>query len=419
MNEERERTNNLPELAEGVPIPRTPKFLKSRNWIDTDIGSDFLNFEDPYRPPRYTMERNGVPFANVGELHVISGKPGHGKTGLMSQLMAVVLCGKFGNTTGRETARKQLDPDNPDELLKDANGREIEKPVPTKVLYIDTEQGKDDTIAIKNRVCTLAGINYTKPCDKFYILRLRDTESPEERWQKVLKAVYVLHPTDIFLDGMLDIVRDYNDQVECQPIIREAMMLATHYDSSLWMVLHENPLVDKLVGTLGSITQRKVAEIFTVVKVKQSEQKEADRRADLPDIYFKVKQVKARGKDVDDWLFRYETTAGGWGQPVEIEDITQKNINPSDKVRQESISRFKDMSWTPAGVTYNDLDRHLTKQGIISGATKSNIINAALDSQVIYSQGTKGHRKFFYNGEKIINDEQNSIPFTEEEDCPF
>ena len=33
-----------------------------------------------------------------------------------------------------------------------------------------------------------------------------------------------------------------------------------------------------------------------------------------------MKQNKARGRDVDDWLFRYETSAGGWGQPIEIED---------------------------------------------------------------------------------------------------
>ena len=113
-------------------------------------------------------------------------------------------------------------------------------------------------------------------------------------------------------------MKDYNDQVECQPIIRKCMMLATYYDASMWAVLHENPMVDKLVGVLGSITQRKVAEIFTVIKVKQCDLKPNDRRADLPDIYFRVKQNKARGRDVEDWLFRYETNAGGWGQPIEI-----------------------------------------------------------------------------------------------------
>ena len=38
----------------------------------------------------------------------------------------------------------------------------------------------------------------------------------------------------------LDIVKDYNDQQECQPVIRKCMMLATYYDASLWAVLHEN-----------------------------------------------------------------------------------------------------------------------------------------------------------------------------------
>ena len=41
-------------------------------------------------------------------------------------------------------------------------------------------------------------------------------------------------------DNALDIVKDYNNQEECQPIIRKSMMLATHYDASMWMVLHEN-----------------------------------------------------------------------------------------------------------------------------------------------------------------------------------
>ena len=87
-----------------IPLPgeddalKVPEFLKSKGWFDENIDDDFLNFEDPYKPPRYTLCRFGIPFANVGELHVISGKPGHGKTGLMSQLMAAILCGRFGNT---------------------------------------------------------------------------------------------------------------------------------------------------------------------------------------------------------------------------------------------------------------------------------------------------------------------------------
>ena len=105
---------------------------------------------------------------------------------------------------------------------------------------------------------------------------------------------------------------------ENRVIIRKCMMLANEYDTSLWMVLHENPLVSKLVGTLGSIAQRKVAEIFSVIKTKQCDLKPNEVQTNMPDIYFTVDQVKARGKDVDKWWFKY-TDANGWGMPEEID----------------------------------------------------------------------------------------------------
>ena len=311
MSDEREKQTT------GIPLPgepeKAPDFLLGDNWFNAEIDGDMLNFAEPYRPPRYTMERDGIPFADVGELHLVSGKPGNGKTGLMSQLEASTLAGEFGQLKAREVAHRIKD---------EETGKIEEKMIPKRLLHIDTEQGKDDTIAFKNRVCSMANMTSEQASKHFFILRLRDTETANERWRKILKAIWTVKPTDIFLDGMLDIVEDYNDQKECQPIIRKCMMLATYFDASLWAVLHENPMVDKLVGTLGSIAQRKVSEIFVVIKVKQADLKPSEQRDDLPDIYFKVKQVKARGKDVPDWLFKYETSAGGWGQPIEIGTTT-------------------------------------------------------------------------------------------------
>ena len=376
----------------GQPEPK-PNFLKDDEWFDVDISADLLDFAEPYRPPRYTMEREGVPFADVGELHIISGKPGHGKTGLMSQLMATVLCGQHGKTIRREVPHRVGD---------------HEEVVPIRVLYIDTEQGKDDTIAIKNRVCTMANIDYTKPTDAFTILRLRDTEEAKDRWRKILKAIYAVKPTDIFLDGLLDIVKDYNDQVECQPIIRKCMMTATEYDASMWAVLHENPMVDKLVGVLGSITQRKVAEIFTVVKIKQCDLKPNEQRPDLPDIYFRVKQVKARGRDVADWLFQYVTNAGGWGQPVEIEDNGVKVVNDKEMAFiKEADERLKAFNWTSVGATYTELERYLRKS--VSGRRAGDLINIAAEHGIIYKSDKK---KYHYNGIKELpKDNSQDLPF--------
>ena len=121
----------------GQPEP-TPDFLKGDDWFGTNVDGDFLDFDKPYRPPRYTMERDGVPFADVGEIHIISGKPGNGKTGLMAQLIAATLGGRFGNTITRKVGHK-------------INGQEGFYEIPTRILYVDTEQGEDDTRGVKKR----------------------------------------------------------------------------------------------------------------------------------------------------------------------------------------------------------------------------------------------------------------------------
>ena len=417
-----EESNKIPLPGAMDPQPRKPDFLQGDDWFETQVDDDFLDFDEPYRPPRYTMEREGVPFADVGELHIISGKPGNGKTGLMSQLEAATLGRQFGNTLARDVGH--IVRDEQGNIMTGDDHRPTFHVKPTRILHIDTEQGKDDTIAFKNRVISMSGVPKDEAKEHFFILRLRDTELASDRWKKILKAIWQVQPTDIFLDGMLDIVEDYNDQKECQPIIRKCMMLATYYDTSLWAVLHENPMVDKLVGTLGSITQRKVSEIFTVIKVKQADLKANEKRDDLPEIYFRVKQNKARGKDVSDWLFQYVTNAGGWGQPVEIEDNGTKVVDSKEiQLMKECDERFKSFNWTSSGASYSDLDKHLAGQGITSNRKKDNLINAAKEFGILTTTGTKGHFKYHYNGLKEPQaDEPNELPFDKNEgngDVPF
>ena len=387
-----EENNKIP--LPGQPEP-TPDFLKGDDWFGTNVDGDFLDFDKPYRPPRYTMERDGVPFADVGEIHIISGKPGNGKTGLMAQLIAATLGGRFGNTITRKVGHK-------------INGQEGFYEIPTRILYVDTEQGEDDTIGFKNRVLSMSGVPKDEAKEHFFILRLRDTELASDRWKKILKSIWQVRPTDIFLDGMLDIVEDYNDQKECQPIIRKCMMLATYYDTSLWAVLHENPMVDKLVGTLGSITQRKVSEIFSVIKVKQADLKPNEQRPELPDIYFRVKQNKARGKDVADWLFQYVTNAGGWGEPKEIDDSGANIIDSKEMAFiKEADERLKAFNWTTAGATYTELERYLRKS--VSGRRAGDLINIAAEKGIIYKSDKK---KYHYNGLKELpKDNTQDLPF--------
>ena len=374
-----EESNNIPKLS----TTEIPDFLKGDNWFNENTSGLYLDFTKPYKPPRWTLSHDGTPFAKMGDLHVIQGKAGHGKTSLMTQFMATLLCGSFGHLR-------------------------CELKEPATVLYIDTEMSEDDTIAIKNRVCTLSGIPINQPCDRFKVVRLRETESAEERWRQVLKVIWEVHPTVCFLDGALDVVNDYNSQEECQPIIRKCMMLVTHYDMSMWCVLHENPMADKMVGTLGSIMQRKVTEAFSVRKHKH----EKDKYPHMPDIWFEVLQPKARGKDQDEWAFEV-LNAESWGMPVELDqngrvdnEAHQKEIRD----KREADEYFKSFNWTSIGATYTELEKHLRSKGLTSNRRISYIFNVGMEYGIIYKSDK---RKYHYNGltQQMVNDQPEALPF--------
>ena len=291
-----EETNTLPPLTHGADIP---EFLKGDDWFGVNVEPYRLNFAKQYEAPRYTLSYNGVAFAPLGGIHAITGQAGNGKTMTLAQFMAAILSGEFGNLRYE---------------LHDT----IPKP---KVLYIDTEMEEANTIAVKNRVMTMCGRDIDKETDDFVVVMLR--EVPEEsgadskgkpiktpssimRWRMTLKAIFEYNPTVVFIDGLLDVVRDFNDNKECQETIYKCMQVASHYGISVWCIVHQNPGGEKLVGHLGSFLERKVTDIFQTKK----EKKEGEAT-------FTVKQLKARGRDVEDWQFRVLPVTG-WGMPEQL-----------------------------------------------------------------------------------------------------
>jgi hypothetical protein len=369
--------NNYQQPTNLPPLPEVPEFLQGDNWFEEDISGLWLDFNEPYNPPRWTLSHNGVPFANLGDLHVISGKSGHGKTSLMSMLMAALLKGEYGGFRYE---------------LKDKIG------FPT-VLYIDTEQGKDDSIAIKNRVCSLAGLPTDQNTEQFRFLRLRDTEDAKQRWRQVLMAIYEAKPNVIFLDGMLDIVDDYNDQKDCVPIIRKCMKVATHYNASLWCVLHENPQTDKMVGTLGSVLERKVTEVFTVRKIRQDKLPKGMKiRDDRPNIYFTVEMKKSRRYDQEDWEFEVISGANGWGVPQEF-DIKMPDFNTDhtpEEVQEWIESGQHSITW-PATRTdiYNNI---FARNGVTDENEQKELMKMCFN------------RRFFFEQEKSEMTEGQRVP---------
>lgn len=301
--------NRIPLPGEMDPQPQAPDFLQGDDWFFNNVEPYLLDFREAYKPPRYTLSWKGIPFAPLGGIHNITGQSGNGKTMTLAQFMATILCGEFGQLRYELT--------------------DVEHP---SILYVDTEMEKDNTIAVKNRVLTMAGRDINGQYDDFNIIMLRDVEEVQQldqnrkpvldkhgrpvfvnpavvRWRMTLKAIWQYKPTVVFIDGLLDVVADFNDNIECQELIFKCMKLASHYDISLWCVLHQNPGGEKLVGHLGSFLERKVTDVIQTKKIKDEK---------TGDVTFEVKQKKARSQDFPDWQFRV-LPVEAWGRPEQLD----------------------------------------------------------------------------------------------------
>ena len=293
----------MARTAQGATLPtigngeRVPSFLSKDKWFGTEIRDDeWLDFTEAYIRPNFLLSFRGRPFARMGDVQVISGQAGHGKSMLLCQLITAVLLGECGEL------RYELANINPN----------------PSVLLIDTEQSKIDVIASKNRIMAVCGWDIQKEHTGFRVLMLRTTETPIERWRKTLRAIYEVKPNVIILDGLLDVVEDFNNQAECAELIYKCMQTATHYEAAMICVLHQNPLSTKLVGHLGSAAMRKVTDILQVTKDKNANE-----------ITFNVTQVKARGhQDIEDWKFRVLPIS--WGIPEQIVNTQASDVNIED-----------------------------------------------------------------------------------------
>lgn len=403
---EYERPTNIPIPLDAVNGNREPdadyqSFMLADEWQWMDVDSCLLNFEEEYKPPRFTLSWKGVKFAPLAGIHNITGQAGNGKTMTIAQFMAAILKGEVGN-------------------LRYEQSDEIPHP---KVLYIDTEMEKDNTIAVKNRVLSMAGRDINKKYDDFIVVMLRDVQDVPVvdakgqpildnkgrkqtvnpaivRWRMTLKAIWEYRPTSVFIDGLLDVVADFNDNIECQELIFKCMKLATHYDISLWCILHQNPGGEKLVGHLGSFLERKVTDVIQTKKLKDDK---------TGDVTFEVKQKKARSQDFPDWQFRV-LPVDSWGKPEQLEAPTPAEKATGDPIdlveRWWQLGKDK-IEWPANRKTIKE--KLFREPGFQTNKTKQDIDLKMLMNKRYLIESTQKENGYFL---LVPNEEnENELPF--------
>ena len=297
------------------------EFLESRN-IDlsnTDKQqkvvipqSVWLDVTQDIVEPTWLLKYQGVGFSPLGDIQVVRGMEGNGKSMLLTILMAAVLSGECGGLTCD---------------LKD-----------TKVLYVDTEQNMASTLFVQRRVHHLCRWRGKEANARFRVMMLREVEDLKDRNSYLWQAIEDFKPTAVFIDGVADLVSDINKFDECMVMVHKLMAEASRRFISIWSVLHVNYGSQKMRGHLGTEIAHKVSDVLSCQK---------DKTQDPP--VFTVEQVKARNKDIQNFSFIVSDDESKIGIPtmvghVDLDADTPTNRGERDLLMQEIFKFEKSLS---------------------------------------------------------------------------
>lgn len=361
--------NVLPPLPSGEEM--------ERQVLAEELAPYWLDPTQNYPEPHYLLQYNGVGFSPLGGIQALSGQKKNGKTFVLAQLIAAIL----GH--GSERVEAYLHGLSVREDTLAWLGRE-----PT-VLYVDTEMEQLNSAKVLRRVHWLCQWEQTVPNERFRVLWLRQIEKTEKeaayerRYSLIKKAIEWMQPTAVFIDGVRDIIGDFNNNEESSALVTDLMAIATKMNCCIWNVLHANPRMQqddesKMRGHLGTELGNKVSDTFVSQKKKD---------ADTGRVTFTVKQQDARGKDVDDWKFEIVDDAGsGLGIP-RIMSREQEVQPAAKKVGQDTLKQIYQVMLEAIGKigskNYTELFNAIKKQGHIGSTRATEWIKIAIEEKMV------------------------------------
>ena len=405
MNEEQDKSNLPPLPTTDEEIER----LNKRSGMEV-LEEYLLDARQNYPEPYSMLEYKDAKLSTIGGIQALSGQKKNGKTFVLTQLMAAIL----GTDCPMSRAPQYLPGLRvPERTLDYLRERHKDANYLPRVLYVDTEMEKLNSAKVLRRVHWLCGWQMDVPSERFHVLWLRSVTDEKDgdkvkerayqkRYRLIKLAIDVLEPDAVFIDGIRDIIGDFNDNVQSAALVVDLMALAQDKQICIWNTLHMNPRPgnddeSKMRGHLGTELGNKITDTLVSIKHKDST---------TGQVTFTVKQMDARDKDMDDWKFEVTDAAGALGVP-RIMSTAEVITSEDEKRRNEAYEYFKSYPWTSIGATYTELEHHLRKKGVTSNRRISEMFDTAKECGFI----VRNDKKKYHFREVIPDDNIDELPF--------
>lgn len=363
-------------MSNKIPAPPTGEAT-----LDSKFERSFFDDTVAYQEPPFLFEFKGVGFSPLGGIQALSGQKKNGKSIFASILMATAL--SSGSSTSRFATRF------PGLRLRQSTinllGHE------PRVLYVDTEQEKENTDKVIERAKWLAEMEshvHNERLTAQWLRAIPEDEDPAEyRKQALLYAIDKVHPDLVLIDGIRDLVHDFNDIDESSKLINELMALSTKHNMCVWCTLHMNPRPSnddesKMRGHLGTELGNKASDVFTMKKKK-------DKNMGL--ITFTMQQLDARGKDIDDLILTLNDDAGDkLGAPIMLDALPPEISPVTPATANGVIAMMRKLEWQKSGLTRTQICDQFAKLDVTSHRLQDAYIAKAIDMGILIQPKARG-----------------------------
>ncbi|MBR2015018.1 MAG: AAA family ATPase [Alistipes sp.] len=197
-----------------------------------------IKVTDTIQEPQPIIKQGDKIVVSRGNILTVQGRAKTYKTFLVSGMVAAALDEGLGMNGTRDVSR---------------------------VLYVDTEQSDAHTQIVLKRIYRLLDMPLDTEDDSVIMLALRK-ENATERLSYAIQAIEELRPDLVVIDGVRDLVADFNSIDESSKVVGKLMELSAAYNCAIVTIIHQNKGDNNARGHLGTELMNKSETVLQVVR---------------------------------------------------------------------------------------------------------------------------------------------------------